>query len=41
MKKQIKPRHAYVLFAKDSPFKKKVVKSKKAYCRKRKHKVST
>jgi hypothetical protein len=37
MKKQIKSRHAYVLFVKDSPFKKKVVKSKKAYCRKRKY----
>ena len=41
MKKSlIKTRAHFVLFAKDSPFKKKVINSKKAYTRKLKHKVA-
>lgn len=39
MKTVPKSRHAYVLFANGSPFKMKVVKNKKAYSRKNKHKL--
>ena len=38
MRKIKKPRTAYVLFSKDTPFKPKIVKSKKTYTRKTKHK---
>jgi hypothetical protein len=38
MRKQKKPRTAYVLFAKDTPFKPKVVRDKTKYTRKVKHK---
>jgi len=37
-KSEIKSRSAYVLFAKNSPFKNKIVKNKKSYTRKPKHK---
>jgi len=37
-KKTQKSRHAYALFASSSPFKPKVIKNKKAYTRKQKHK---
>ena len=38
MKQPRKPRTAYVLFAKDTPFKPKVVPDRKKYSRKVKHK---
>jgi len=38
MKQPRKPRTAYVLFAKDTPFKPKVVRDRKKYSRKVKHK---
>lgn len=39
VRKQRKPRLAKVLFVKDSPFKSRIIKSKKAYTRKAKHRA--
>jgi hypothetical protein len=41
MKKPNKARTAYVLFARNTPFKPKIVKSSKKYTRKTKHKGKT
>ena len=38
MKQPRKPRTAYILFAKDTPFKPKVIRNRKKYSRKVKHK---